>query len=120
MDLDTNQKLSILLLIGRVITFIVMIGVTRKQYRVLKARNYPELRALRHTLLAGSLVVLAGNILPIVIDVMGVFRKGSFLLLLAYVFSNNITAMLSAFLLWYNLRLSEKIRVIEDSTETND
>lgn len=111
--MNTNQKISLALLVGRLITVIIMFMVARKQYQVLKVQNYPELTRLRRTLFLGSLIVLAGNILPVVIDVMGVFNRGSFGLLLAYVFSNNFTALLGAYLLWYNINLAERIKLID-------
>lgn len=110
--MTANQKISLALLIGRLITVFIMAHVIRKQHGVLKAKNYPELNTLRKTLLLGSIIILLGNTVPIIIDVMGVLGKGSFSLLLAYVFSNNIIAIFSAYMLWYNISLSEKIKLI--------
>jgi hypothetical protein len=110
--MNANQKISLALLIGRLVTVYFMLLVVGKQYRVLKARNYPELKRLRTTLLTGSSIILAGNIIPIIIDTLGIFGAGSFALLLAYVFSNNLTAMLAAYMMWYSIRISEKTEVI--------
>lgn len=115
--MTTNQKISVVLLIGRLVTVMIMSFVIRKQWRALKSRKYPELRSLRQVLLIGSLVVSMGNILPIIIDVYGIFGKGSFGLLLAYVFSNNITAILAAVVTFYSLSLAERIKVIDDHEE---
>lgn len=109
--MDVNQKISLALLAGRLVTVFIMAMVIRKQHRVLRANNYPELRPLRIRLLIGSYIAMAGNIIPVMIDTMGLFGKGSFALLLAYVFSNNFTAILTAYLVWFNIRLSEKIKL---------
>lgn len=111
--MTTNQKISLALLIGRAIVLYYMVRVVSKQYRVLKTKNYPELNQLRIRNLVFSAIILLGNIIPIIIDVMGIFGKGSFNLLLAYVFSNNITAIMSAYILWYNIRLAERIKIID-------
>jgi hypothetical protein len=110
--MNTNQKISLALLIGRLVSVSFMALVVSKQYKVLRAKNYPELKRLRTTLLVGSCIILAGNIIPIVIDTLGIFGMGSFALLLAYVFSNNLTAMLAAYMMWYSIRISEKTEVI--------
>lgn len=107
--MDANQKISLGLLIGRLITVFIMIIVVRKQYGYLKAREYPELHQLRKVLLWGSLVILMGNIVPIIIDTFGLLGRGSFAWLLTYVISNNLTAMLSAYMMWYSIKLTEKI-----------
>lgn len=108
------QILSTGLLIGRILTVILMTFVVRKQLRVIHSKRYPELRPIRLLLLSSSAIVILGNIIPIIIDAYGLFGKGSLNLLIAYVISNNITAAVSAFILWYNLRLSEKIKIITD------
>ena len=118
--MTANQKISLVLLLGRILTVYLMSLVIRKQSRFLKARSHPELYQLRRRLLLGSIVVLAGNVVPIVIDTMGVFNKGSFGLLLAYVFSNNLTAIISAYLLWSTIRLSEKLKVANEVSKKSE
>lgn len=109
--MTTNQYISISLLIGRLVTIYIMVLVIRKQRRALKSTKYPELRDLRKTLLVGSVILLLANFVPVLIDTLGLFNKGSFGLLLAYVFSNNLTAIFAAYMLWYNLRLAERIKI---------
>lgn len=118
--MTANQYISIALLLGRGVVLYFMIKVIRKQHRVLKAKNYPELNELRQRNLVFSVIILLGNVVPILIDTLGIFGKGSFGLLLAYVFSNNITAMLSAYMLWSNLVLAEKIKIIDIDQAIDD
>lgn len=113
--MTANQYISLALLIGRLITIYIMYFVARRQYRNLKARSYPELTQLRLNLLIASIIILIGQILPVTIDVLGLFEVGSFGLLVAYLTSNNITALLSAFLLWYNLELTQRIKLLDQA-----
>lgn len=113
--MTANQYISLALLIGRLITIYIMYFVARRQYRNLKSKTYPELTQLRRNLLIASGIMIAGQILPITIDVLGLFEIGSFALLVAYVVSNNITALLSAFILWYNLELTQRIKLIDQA-----
>lgn len=118
--MTANQWISLSLLIGRVIVIVILYYVIRKQYRVLHARNYPELNRLRRTLLLGSVIIICGNIVPVIIDTLGVFNMGSFGLLLAYVYSNNITAIFAAWVMWYNLNLAEKVQLIDEKAARKD
>lgn len=110
--MTVNQYIALGLLLGRIVTVILTAMVIRKQYRVLKTKKYPELKMLRRNLMLGTIILLIGNFIPIVIDTLGIFNRGSFSLLLAYVFSNNITAILASFMLWYNIRLSERTKLL--------
>lgn len=120
--MTANQKIALALLIGRVIVLFLLSKVARKQWIALRSQEYPELRRLRIALLVGTVIIIAGNIMPVVIDVLGVFGKGSFGLLLAYVFSNNITAILTAYVMLYNLKLSEETEIVlrEQQVERTD
>lgn len=111
--MTANQIIAIFLLLGRAICILILSFVIRKQWRALRSKKYPELRVIRRLNLAGTITLLAMNFVPILIDVMGIFNKGSFATLLAYVFSNNITAILYSIMLWTGLRLAEKI-IISD------
>lgn len=113
--MTANQYISLALLVGRLITLYIMCFVVQRQYRNLKAQSYPELTQLRRNLLIASGIMIVGQILPITIDVLGLFEIGSFALLVAYVVSNNITALLSAFILWYNLELTQRIKLIDQA-----
>lgn len=111
--MDANQYISLALLIGRLTCVYILALVIRKQWRALRSRNYPELRPLREKNLLGSIVLVGMNLIPIVLDIFGLFNMGSFGLLLAYVFSNNLSAILYSYMLWTSLRLAEQI-VISD------
>lgn len=113
--MTANQYIALALLVGRLVTLYIMYFVVRRQYRNLKAQSYPELNQLRLNLLIASIIILLGQILPITIDVLGIFNGGSFNLLVAYVASNNIISILSAFVLWYNLNLTQRIKLIDQA-----
>ncbi len=112
--MTANQYISIGLLLGRFISVTIMVTVIRKQWRSLRSKKYPELHPLRQRNLAGSIVLIAMNFAPILIDTYGVFGKGSFNLLLAYVFSNNLTAILYAYMLRSSLQLAERIIISDE------
>lgn len=95
------------LLVGRLITIWFIFIVFKKQLSLLRSKHHVELRPLRKILFGLSFITIAGNIIPVVIDTMGIFGKGSFGLLLAYVYSNNITAILSAITLYVVYKISE-------------
>ena len=98
--MSETQWISLLLLIGRVITVVFIIMVLRLQWKLIRQNMGPELQWYRKSLFALSAVSIAANFIPITIDVFGLLGKGSYALLLAYVFSNNISAMVQAFTLW--------------------
>lgn len=95
--MDANQWIALALLFGRGYTVWNIVQVIRHQWAIRKiADEYADLRKRMFIL---SFTVLVGNFIPILIDVFGLFGLGSFELLLAYVFSNNITAMILSFML---------------------
>lgn len=97
--MDT-KTISLLLLVGRIVTVLFIGMVVRLQWQLIKQNRGPELQWYRKSLFALSLAGLVGNFIPITIDAFGVFGKGSFGLLLLYVFSNNISAMIQSITLW--------------------
>lgn len=106
--MNANQWLSLALLIGRVIT-VGFVGFTmRLQLKLIKDNVYPEYQWYRMLLFSLTAVLALGNVIPIVIDGYGLVNKGSLGLLYAYVISNNITAMLSAFITWFVYHYSRK------------
>jgi hypothetical protein len=117
--MDGKQLISISLLIGRVITVTLLIQVARKQYRTLDTKSFPELHRLRVWLFTGTMIALFGNFIPILIDSYGVFNRGSFGLLLWYVYSNNITAILAAIAILGSIRLSERTKLKTDAVAKN-
>lgn len=112
--MDANQIHALLLLIGRIITVTFIALVLPKQHKLLKATNYPELRVLRKKLFLCSIVLLAGQFVPIIIDVLGIFQLGSFGLLLTYVYSNNLTAILASYMMWTVYKISEQTKINGD------
>lgn len=111
--MEANQYISLALLVGRFTCVYILSLVIRKQWRALRSKNYPELRPLREKNLLGTIILVIMNFFPIVLDTFGIFGRGSFSLLLAYVFSNNLSAILYSYMLWTSLRLAERI-VISD------
>lgn len=105
--MDT-RLIAVILLAGRLLTVIFVGLVIRLQIQLLKQNRGPELQWYRKSLLALTLILFIGNFVPIVIDSLGVFGKGSFSLLLLYVFSNNLTAMIAAFITWFVYHMAGK------------
>lgn len=100
-SVDANQVISLVLLMGRAVT-LLFVGLTiRYQRQLLRQNKGDRLQWYRRLLLSLAVVLFAGNIVPVVIDLAGLLHRGTFSLLLVYVFSNNLTAMLSAILTFY-------------------
>lgn len=97
--MEANQYIYIGLLLGRLVSVYILALVIRKQWRALRSKKYPELRPLREGNLLGSTVLIGANVIPIILDVFGIFNMGTFGLLLAYIFSNNISAMLYSYMI---------------------
>lgn len=112
--MNANQYISLALLLGRVVSVTILFMVIRKQHRALRSKNYPQLRPLREKNLLGTVVLIGMSFVPILIDVFGIFNAGSFNLLLAYVFSNNLSAILYSYMLWSSLRLAERIIISDE------
>lgn len=104
----STKEISLLLLFGRLFTVLFVSLVIRLQVQLVKQNRGPELQWYRKSLLALTIVLLVGNFVPIVIDSYGILGKGSFGLLLLYVFSNNITAMIAAFITWFVYHMAGK------------
>lgn len=115
--MSANQIHSLVLLIGRLLTLYFILWVIPRQYKVFKTRmvSEPELRPIRGKLLLGHVVMALGQVVPITIDVFGLFNRGSFGLLLLYVYSNNFTALLSAYLMKTVYVTSEKTRLDDEA-----
>lgn len=107
--MDT-KILSLILLFGRIASVVFISMTIRLQVKLIRSRRHNELNGLRKVLLASSCLILLGNVVPIIIDVNGIFGRGSFALLITYVLSNNITALLSAMLMWQIYRVSGKVQ----------
>lgn len=106
--MTSNQIISLILLIGRVVSTTFILLVSTRQWKLIKQNNRKELQWYRKLLFTLGIVLLAGQILPITIDTLGIFNKGSFNLLLFYVFSNNLTMLMAAITIWLIYHLSSK------------
>lgn len=102
------QILAGILLVGRLAAIVFTIIVIRLQVQLLRTKTNPELQDLRKLLLTLSVIVFAGNMIPIMIDVVGLTGNRPGILGIYYAFSNNLTALLSSILLWIVYRYSER------------
>lgn len=94
---NINTVISLLLLIGRLVGIYLMLRVLMIQLSLRKRKDHVS--NLRAVLMSLGIVIMLGNVIPVIIDVMGIFGKGSYGLLVAYAFSNNLTAVLAAFMI---------------------
>lgn len=96
------EHYALILLIIRIIAVALIIRVIAIQTPLLKAVNDPHLTPLRVALLVMSYVLLLGNTIPVVIDILTVFqampRSAQVLTesTLVYGFSNAITSVIAA------------------------
>lgn len=118
------QLIAFFLLVARVISVIFIITVLRLQWRLFKTeidfRLVPNITRLqkrnvyrvRKVLFALSLIILLGNMIPIAIDLITLFnnnlgRPASIRpISIAYAFSNALTAMFSAIMIWTLYKLA--------------
>jgi len=108
MDIVTAAIFLALIRIGSV-AFITSVLIT--QIPLLKAHNDFSTRVTQYILLSLALVILLGNLVPIVVDlgtVFGDIRRSSAVLNtvgIGYAFSNAFTSLFSAGLVWGMYRL---------------
>lgn len=122
--------IAIILLVFRLISVGFIIAVLKRQYRLLKLPvelfdqehivDVQEIKKFRKVLFVLSCVVLAGNFIPIAIDGLTMFYdlgRPSALqsISIAYAFSNAITAMVSAILIWLLYYIAD--RDLEDNSK---
>jgi len=105
------QIIASILLVFRLVSSFFIILVIRRQIGLLKLPldpdfNTPSVRTLRKVLLALSVVVLLGNLIPVFIDAYTLFidnpGRTPFLktVSVSYSLSNATTALCSAILIW--------------------
>lgn len=99
--MTANQYHALALALGRVVTIVFVFLVARLQWRLIRQNKGPKLQVYRIILFSLSVILLLGNIFPLLLDIKGIFGKGSFLLLVLYVDSNAITALLAAVMMYY-------------------
>lgn len=127
------QLIAFFLLIARIISVIFICLVIRKQAglfgKTLDIEAVPYLTRLqirnvyliRRVLFILSLVILAGNLVPIVIDAITLFNNdlgrptNLRAISIAYAFSNALTAMVSAIMIWTLYKLAGLGANTEDS-----
>lgn len=118
------QLIAFFLLVARVISVIFIVTVLRLQWRLFKTeidfRLVPNITKLqkenvyrvRKVLFALSCVILLGNMIPIVIDLITLFNNNLGRpanirpISIAYAFSNALTAMFSAIMIWTLYKLA--------------
>ena len=106
------QALALLLLIGRAISITFIVLVIIKQWRLMRLPIDKEVVIFRRVFFVLSLIILAGNIIPIIIDVLTLFietgRPANLRpISVSYALSNSFTAAVSAALIWSLYRLAE-------------
>lgn len=103
--------LAIILLILRAIAAVFMIWVLSIQYPLLKAVNDPEIKPLRYVLFIFAAIIAVGNVVPIAIDIYGLFIESQVKttfdpLLTVYFLNNAIVAAISAVCFWLVYQVS--------------
>lgn len=119
MDIKT---IALILLLGRLISVTFMTLVVKRQRELMKLPIDPELVPFRKTLNRLSIAVLVGNIVPIIIDVFTIVAANSLeredspsVIGVAYAFSNMLTSILAAFLIWTLYKQAAKTVLIVDN-----
>lgn len=123
MTLDI-QTIALFLLIARVISVVFIVTVLIKQARLfgktidfnavpyLTKLQRKSVYRIRTVLFVLSLIILAGNLVPIIIDYITLFNNdlgrptSVRAISIAYAFSNALTAMFSAIMIWTLYKLA--------------
>lgn len=120
--MDVSIKtIAFILLLGRLVSFTFMVMVVKRQRALSKVPINKELLPLRQTLGRLSVIVLIGNLIPIVIDILTILAPNNLeredspsIIGVTYGFSNCITSAISAFLIWTLYKQAEKTVLIVD------
>lgn len=94
------KLVALSLLIGRLITAAFIFVVLMWQVQLLRRRQ-TDLQRERKVLFGFALAIFVGQLVPIAIDTAALVDHSSGLFVIIYAYSNNISAMLAAVLLWW-------------------
>lgn len=106
------KVLASILMLGHIGSTIYISGVLRKQYSLLRLPIHPALRRFRHVLFILSLLILLGNVLPIIIDGLTLVVNNTGrpshvrLISILYALSNAVVQFVSAYLIHTLYRLA--------------
>ncbi|HJQ08007.1 MAG TPA: hypothetical protein VJ836_00835 [Candidatus Saccharimonadales bacterium] len=110
MDVKT---LALLLLIGRVLSLVALVVVLRKQIRIFRSKPDPKLRAGRIVMLSFVLIILAGNLVPIGLDIAVLMdeikRNTPSIAGIAYALSSNLNSLFLSYALLALYIIAEKL-----------
>jgi uncharacterized BrkB/YihY/UPF0761 family membrane protein len=115
----TIEQYAFTLLITHLASMVFIFNVLKRQWRLMKQPIPSYVKRYRYTLFILSLVIFAGNIVPIIIDALTLFievgRPDTVKLVsLLYAYSNAITAVVSAYLIWTLYRLAADTKTVTD------
>lgn len=122
MDIKT---IAAILLLGHIISASFMVLVVKRQLALSKLPIDPELLPFRKTLSRLSLAILIGNFIPIAIDILTIVTTDSLhreetpsVAGVIYAFSNAVTAVISAYLIWTLYKQAAKtVLIVDQATE---
>lgn len=118
--------LAAILLLGRLVALYFIVSVIKRQYKLFRAKD--DIGTLRKVMFGLSLAMLGMQLIPIIVDVVGIIApnlKASAVprpLGIAYTFSNMIFSIVASIMLWLiyevidreNILLSRKNAQLED------
>lgn len=118
----TIQQLAIGLIFLHMGSVIYISMVLRRQFGLFKVPISPYLNHFRKVLFTLSCIVLLGNVIPILIDVLTLFVQTGRpahlrIVSILYAFSNGVTALISAYLIWKLYHLAADTKKMTDFTE---
>lgn len=120
------QVLAILLLIGRIISMAFIFMVLHRQWQIRKAKTHPRLIAMRRVLALLALLVFAGNIYPLILDILAIvmpsIRSTQVINLAGVLYSvdNNLTFMFASILIWTLYRLADAVIEVSELIKISD
>lgn len=117
------KLLASILLIGRLVSVVFISLVIRRQWTLFKSKIAPHLVSFRRNLFILSIVILLGQVVPIIIDTLAIYADVSKSsaspspIGVAYAVSNCLTSILSAIFIWTLYRMAARQLITTDKTE---
>lgn len=115
------QSLALILALLHIGSVFFISFVIRRQLGLFKIETPEYLKHFRRVLFTLSVIILIGNIIPIVVDLLTLFVETGRphqlrVVSVLYALSNAITALVSAYLIWRLYRLAADTKEMTDFT----
>lgn len=112
------RLVALVLLLGRLAALTLFLMVIKVQWRLMRLPTQPEVIKFRKNLFVLTVIIAAGNLIPIIIDTVSLFGPGEKVdineLIIWYAFSNTVTAVLAGVLIRNLYKLAADTKSVTD------